>query len=62
MLPGSEVVKEVFDRFHYLDQDGRDLVKNSVEILHIELFIRTNLQKLLDSDLLYSSRIGENKI
>ena len=24
--------------------------------------LRTNLQKLFDSDLLYSSRIGENKI
>ena len=62
MLPGSEVVNEVFDRFHYLDQDGRDLVQNLGKILCNELFIRTNLQKLLDSDLLYSSRIGENKI
>ena len=39
VLPGSEVAKEVFDRFHYLDQDGRDLVPNLGEILHIELFI-----------------------
>ena len=38
VLPGSEVVKEVFDRFHYLDQDGRDLVKNLGEILHNGLF------------------------
>ena len=46
MLPGSEVVKEVFDRFHYLDQDGRDLVQNLGKILCNELFIRTNLQKI----------------
>ena len=46
MLPGSEVVKEVFDRFHYLDQDGRDLVQNLGEILRNDLFIRTNLQKI----------------